>query len=186
MGSDNNIYLAISEIFQQFGGLLGTAGPCEIIYSYRHILETGGERAEVLISQDGGWHEHGHLLTISSGLEGCTHGHLGLTKAHIATNQAVHRLSHLHISLHILCGFQLIGRILVKETGLELMLQVAVVTEGETFLTTALGVEFDQIASDILDMLLGALLQALPLTSAQCREPRPLATILRPVFRHLI
>ena len=46
------------------------------------------------------------------------------------------------------------------------MLQISVVTEGETFFTTALGVEFDEVAGYILDMLLGAFLHALPLARA--------------------
>ena len=66
------------------------------------------------------------------------------------------------------------------------MLQIAVVAESETLLTTALGVEFDEVARDILDMFLGALLQSLPLTCAQRRETGALATILRAVLRHLI
>ena len=58
--------------------------------------------------------------------------------------------------------------------------------EGKALLTTTLGIEFYQVAGDILDMFLGAFLQALPLAGAKCGESRSLATILRPVFRYFI
>ena len=66
------------------------------------------------------------------------------------------------------------------------MLQIGVGTESETFLTTTLGVEFDQVAGDIFDMLLGAFLEPFPLAGAQGRKARRFAVVLRLVFRHLI
>ena len=58
--------------------------------------------------------------------------------------------------------------------------------EGKTFLTATLGIEFYQIAGYILDMFLRAFLHSLPLASTQCGETGTFASILRPVFRHLI
>ena len=66
------------------------------------------------------------------------------------------------------------------------MLQIAVVTEGETFLATALSVEFDEVTRNVLDMFFGALLESFPLACAQRGETRTLTTILRTVLRHLI
>ena len=140
----------------------------------------------MLIGQDGGRHEHSHLFAIGSGLKGCTYSHLGLTKAHITTHQAVHGLGLFHISLHILRSLQLIGGILIEERGLELMLQIGVVAEGKALLATTLGVELDEVAGDVLDMFLGALLEFLPLTSAEGRETRRFAIILRLVLGHLV
>ena len=186
MGADDDIHLTISEILEEGCGLLGRAGTREIIHTHGHILKARGEGAEVLISQYGGRHEHSHLLAIGGSLEGSSHSHLGLTKAHIATHQTVHRLGLLHIGLHILCGLQLIGGILIEERGLKLMLQIGVVAEGKALLATTLGVEFEEVASDVLDMFLGALLEFLPLTCAQRGETRRLAIILRLVLGHLI
>ena len=181
-----NIYLTVGQIFQQRSGLLGATGTCQIIHTNRHILQTTCKSTEMLIGKYRRRHEYSHLFTIGSSFERSAHCHLGLAEPHITANQTVHRLGHLHIGFHILCGLQLIWGVLIEETGLEFMLQIAVVAEGEAFLATALGIELDEIAGDILDMFLSALLQSFPLASTQCREARPLATILRLVFRHLI
>ena len=66
------------------------------------------------------------------------------------------------------------------------MLEIGIVAEGEALFAPPLGIEFNEVAGDILDMLLGALLEALPLASTKRRESRPLSPILRLVFRHLI
>ena len=47
------------------------------------------------------------------------------------------------------------------------MLQVVVVAEGKTLLTTAAGIEADEVAGNVLDVLLGALLQPFPLARAE-------------------
>ena len=50
------IYLTFCQIFEYLCGLLGTLGPCEIIHSDGHILQTRGERAEMLIGKHCGRH----------------------------------------------------------------------------------------------------------------------------------
>ena len=186
MRADDDVDLTVSKVFQQSSGLFGTTGPCQVIHPDGHILQSGGESAEMLIGQDGGRYEHSHLFTIRRSLEGSTHGDLRLTETAITTNQTIHGFRLLHIGLYILCGFQLVWRVLIEETGLEFMLQVSIVAEGESLLTTALRIEFNQVAGDILDMFLGTFLETFPLTSAKRRKARSLTTILRPVFRHLI
>ena len=140
----------------------------------------------MLIGQHCGRHQHSHLFAICSRLEGSTHRHLGLAEAHITTHQTIHGLGLFHIGLHVLRGLQLIGGILIQETGFELVLQIGIGTEGKALFTTTLGVELDQVAGDVLDMLLRTLLQALPLACAEGGETRRLSIILRLVFRHLI
>ena len=51
------------------------------------------------------------------------------------------------------------------------MLHVVVGTEGKAFLMAALGIQPDEVAGDVLDALLGALLHALPGSGAQRTEP---------------
>ena len=88
----------------------------------------------MLIRQYRGGHQHSHLFIVAGSLEGRTYGHLRLTESHITTYQTVHRTTALHIPLHILCGFQLVGGILIEEASLQLMLHEGVVTVCETFL----------------------------------------------------
>ena len=140
----------------------------------------------MLISQNSGRHEHGYLLTVGGGLEGGPDSHLGLTEAHITTDKTIHRLCLFHISLHILGCLQLIRGVFVEEACFQFMLQIGVVAEGKALLTTTFRIKLDQVAGDILDMFLGTLLQAFPLSCAECGETRCLAIVLRLVFRHLI
>ncbi len=71
--------------------------------------------------------------------------------------------------LHILRSLELIGRILIEERSLELMLHEGVGAESETFLTTPFGIELYQITRYVLDALLGTLLEPLPGSAAQDR-----------------
>ena len=122
MSADDDVYLSLGEVFEHLGRLFGRLGTSEIIHPHRHILQTSGEGAIMLIGEHCGRHEHSHLFAIAGRLESRTHSHLSLSEAHIATYQTVHRLCHLHISLHILSGLELIGGVLIEEAGLELVL----------------------------------------------------------------
>ena len=132
----------------------------------------------MLVSQDGGRHQHSHLLGIASSLESSTHSHLGLAKAYITTYQTIHRARLLHISLHILSGLQLVGRILIQETGFQLLLHEGISREGKTYLTTTGCIELDQVTGYILQLGLGAFLHAFPLACAQMGKTRWLAIVL--------
>jgi len=50
------------------------------------------ERAAVLLAEDGRRHEDRDLLAIQNALERRPNSHLGLAEAHVAADQAVHRL----------------------------------------------------------------------------------------------
>ncbi|CAI8413607.1 MAG: Uncharacterised protein [Synechococcus sp. MIT S9220] len=52
--------------------------------------------------------QHRHLFTGRNRLEDGPDRYLGFAEAHIAANQAIHRLRLLHIPLHIDCGLELI------------------------------------------------------------------------------
>ena len=186
MRTDNDIYLSFLQIAQHILRLLGCAGTRQVVDTYWHILQAALERTVVLVGQYRRRHHHRHLLGVAAGFEGGADGHFGLAEAHVAADQAVHRERLLHIGLHVLRSLQLVGRVLVKERCLKLVLQVAVVAIGKTTLAATLGVKFDQVARNVLDMFLRALLQALPLTSAKGTQARGLAAVLRLVFRHLI
>ena len=55
----------------------------------------------MLLRQDGRRHQDGHLFAVQDRLEGGAQGHLGLAIAHVAADEAVHRLRSLHIFLHL-------------------------------------------------------------------------------------
>ena len=140
----------------------------------------------MLIGQHRRWHQHGHLLTIASRFKGGTHGHLGFAEAHIAANQAIHGASTLHVGLHLLRGLALVGRVFVEEARLQLVLQITVFGKGKTLFLSALGIELYQIAGNILDALLGFLLQSLPRTRSECAQAWWFARVGTPVFADFI
>ena len=169
MRTDDDINLSFLQVTENLLGLLGTAGTREILHPYRHTLQTTGEGLVMLIGQYGGGHHHCHLLRVASRLERRADGHLGLTEAYIAAHQTVHRSTAFHIGLHIIGRLQLVGRILIEEARLQLMLQERVGTESKALLMSPCGIQFDQVAGNILDLGLGALLHAVPRARSQSR-----------------
>ncbi len=181
VGADQNIDLAVSQIGQYLLDLPGTPRSRQIFDPDGEIFKPLTERIVVLISQYGRRHQHGGLLRVAGRLEGRTHRHLGLAESDIAAYQAVHRPVALHIGLHGLRGGQLVGSILVDKRRLKLALQIRVGREAESFLLPSGGIQAYEIAGDILEFLLGALLDAVPCAGTELVDLRLyalLATIL--------
>ena len=185
MGAHEDVHLAFFQFLQDALDIGRFAGTAQIIDPTGKIFQTLFERLEMLISQHGSGHQHSHLLVVGHGLECRTHGHFGLSEAHVATHQAVHRALTLHIGLHILRGLQLVRRIFIKETGLQLVLHKAVGAIGKTFLLATTGVEFDEVAGYILDFTLCFFLDTLPRTGAQLVQAGRLA-LLAFILGHLV
>ena len=78
----------------------------------------------MLIGEHGGGHEYSHLLGVGGSLESGSHCYLGLAEANVATHKSVHGARFLHVGLHVICGLQLVGRVLIKETGFQFLLQI--------------------------------------------------------------
>jgi hypothetical protein len=64
--------------------------PREQFHRDRELGHALAEGVVVLLRQNGGLHEHGHLPPTHHRLERRPDGHLGFAKAHITTNQPVH------------------------------------------------------------------------------------------------
>ncbi len=120
--------------------LLGGAGARQVVDPHREVGQALAECLEVLIGEHRGGHQHGRLLAVDGGLESRAHGYLGLSEAHIAAYEAVHRPLAFHIGLNGLGGRELVRRIFINEAGLELMLEVAVRRKGMAALLLALGI----------------------------------------------
>ena len=98
---------------------------------HREGGEAALERPEVLVGEDRRRREQRHLLAVEHGLEGGAHGDLGLAVADVAAEQAVHRLRRLHVALDVGDRLRLVGRLVVLERVLELLLPRRVLGEGE-------------------------------------------------------
>ena len=121
----------------------------------------------MLIGEYGGGYEYCHLLAVGGGLECCAYCNLGLSESYVAADEAIHGASALHVLLHFVGGFQLVGGVFVDEARLELVLQVGIGREGESLLAESLGVELYEVAGNVLDFLFGALFHALPCSRSQ-------------------
>lgn len=66
------------------------------------------------------------------------------------------------------------------------MLHIAVGTEGEPFLMAPFGIEFYEVAGNVLDAFLGFLLHPVPGTAAQDRQLRGLTGTATAVFAYLV
>ena len=181
-----DVYLTLFQVFKHLSGFLRRACPAEVIYPYRHAFQTLFKCLIVLESQNGSRHQHRNLLAVARSLEGCTDGNLSLAEAHIATNQTVHRSAALHILLYLLGSLILVWRIFIEEGSLQRMLQIIVGTEGESLLPSALGIEFDQVARNVLDSLLSFVLEFIPGTCTQCRQARRSTGIAAAIFADFI
>ena len=87
-------------------------------------------------------YKYRHLFRVGSRFECRPYSHLGLAETHIAADEAVHGFNALHVGLHFLRGFHLVGGVFIKETGFKFVLHERVVTESESLFVLAFGVEF--------------------------------------------
>ena len=72
--------------------------------AYRPIGEAVGEGGVVLLREQGGRHQDGHLLAGLNGDKRGAQGDLGLAEADIATDQAVHRSARGQIGQYVADG----------------------------------------------------------------------------------
>ena len=129
----------------------------------------------MLLGEQRGGHEDGHLLAVLDRFEHGPERDLGLAEADVADHEPVHGRLALHVGLDVVDGPQLVGRRLVREGGLELGLPggvagVAVATGCEPLL-----VEDDQLLGDLVDRRADLGLGPGPRVPAESGEGRRLA-----------
>ena len=183
VGADHDVDAALGEAVDDLARLLVGLEP-------RQALEVDGEAAHplgegrvVLGDEQGGGHEHGHLLALLDRLERGTDGDLGLAVADVAADQPVHRDGAAHVGLDLVDGAELVGGLGEREGVLELALPGAVGPER-----VALGglpgcVELDQLGRDLADRLAGAVLAPGPVAAA---EPVQAGLLAADVPGHLV
>ena len=108
--ADNDIHLAFSGIIQHLLLLFGAAETGKNLNPHRPVGETVTEVIIMLLRQQGGRHQDGHLLVVIDGEERRPHRDLGFPETDIAAHQPVHchRLTHIAQhgidSLFLICG----------------------------------------------------------------------------------
>ena len=111
------------------------------------------ERLVVLLGQNGRGAKHHDLTAGVHALKRRAQGDLGLAKAHVAAQQAVHGPGRLHIGLNIGDGLQLIARLVVREALLHLNLLGRIGRAGDTGNRRAARIQIDQVKRQLFGVL---------------------------------
>ena len=151
--ADHNVDLAGSKGGDGSFDFLGFLETAHRGHVDREALVALGERLEMLLDEQRGGHEHGHLFAVLHRLERGAHGDLRFAEAHVAADQAIHRARLLHVGLHLVDGGELVGGFLIWEGVLKLLLPRGVGAEGEAGRALAGRIQFDQVVGDFAHML---------------------------------
>src|SRR4051812_5248828 len=170
--ADQDVDAAVVERGDRLALLLRAAEAADVLDREGVVLETLGERAEVLLGEDRRRREDEHLLAVVGRLERRSERDLRLAVADIAADEAVHRLRALHVGLDLLDRLALVGGLLPGEGGLELSEPVGVLGERVAVAAAALGVEVEQLAGELLGGAARARLHRLPRLAAELAQRR--------------
>ena len=154
MRADQNIDVAFGRIEKRLGLLAAGAEAADHVDADGEGGHALGEGVVVLLRQNGGRDEHGHLHAVHHRLERGAHGDLGLAETDIAAKQAIHRADLFHILLQFVGGGQLVGGFRVGKGRLELGLHGGVFRELVAALGLSFGLGLQQLGGQILYGLL--------------------------------
>ena len=145
----------------------------------------------MLLAQDRRGHEHRHLLAVERGAERRAHRHLGLAVADVAADDPIHRPIAPHVAERVFDRGELIGRLVVGEGRLELLLEPVARREREALGELARCVHGEQLAREVAQRVGDRLLRLSPGLAAELVDPRYVAVgagialhLAHPVHRH--
>ena len=101
VGTDDQINSTCPELLKGYLLLSWSTEPAEAIDNHRETPEPGNGGLEMLLGQDGGGDQNGHLLAVHNGFHNGTKGNLGLAEAYVAAQEPVHGDGRLHIILDL-------------------------------------------------------------------------------------
>ena len=111
------------------------------------------ERLVVLLGQNSRGAEHHDLTAGVHAFKRRAQGDLGLAKAHVAAQQAVHGLGCLHVGLNVGDGLQLVARLVVGKALLHLDLLGRIGRAGDTGNRGASRIQIDQVKRQLFGVL---------------------------------
>ena len=140
--------------------------------AHRIAREPRDERLEVLLGEDSGRHQHGHLLALEHGEERGPHRDLGLAEADVPAHQAVHRLLAGEVREHVVDRALLVGRLLERKARHELAVEAVGSAVRRPAVRLARRVHVEQLLRHREDRLARLRLDALPGAAAEFVERR--------------
>ena len=168
--ADDHVHRAGPQALDGPVDLLGGLEPAHGRHIDREPFEPFAEGLVMLLDQQRGGHEHGHLLAVLHGLEGRAQRDLSFAEPHIAADEAVHRYGLFHVGFNLVDGGELVGGFLIGEGVFQLFLPWGVRTEREALGALAGGVQLDQVVGDLVDVLAGLGLGGRPVGAAELVE----------------
>jgi len=148
----------------------------EQIDVHRVIGHALAERVEMLLREDGGGHEHGHLPAVHHRFERGANGNFGLAEADVAADQTIHGLGFFQVRFGFQNRAHLVGRFLIDECAFEFALPRCVGPNGVARLRFARSLDGEQLAGKIAYGLFRLRLRFGPARAAQRVERRPRVT----------
>ena len=185
MGTDEYVDRTVFHIAQNLLPFLSTDKARQQAHAHGEVFQALSETFQVLLCQHGGGDEHGPLQAIHNALEERPEGHFCFAKANIPAEQAIHDLGRLHIGLDLADCPQLIFRLRIRKSFLELFLPDRIRAEAVPDLFAPAGIDLNQIRGQLFDGFTGTSLFLFPFRAAQFAEPWLLA-IDRNIFLNLI
>ena len=168
--ADDHVHRAGPQALDGPVDLLGGLEPAHGRHIDREPFEPFAEGLVMLLDQQRGGHEHGHLLAVLHGLEGRAQRDLGFAEPHIAADQAIHRHGLFHVGFDLVDGGELVGGFLIGEGVFQLFLPWGVRAEREALGALAGGVQLDQVVGDLMDVLAGLGFGGRPVGAAELVE----------------
>ena len=131
VGADDDVDLPGCQAADDGGLLLAGGETREGGDLERKLGHSFGEGAMVLLGEDRGGHQYGHLVPGIDRPKRRPHRHLRLPIAHVPAKQPVHRPRFAHVVLDGVDGEQLVVGFLIWERGVELALPLGVHSEAD-------------------------------------------------------
>ena len=166
MRANDDVNLTSCEVVEHLSGLFSRTSARQIVDPYGQILKSFAESFEMLEGQNRCGHHHGYLFGVACSFKSGAYSHLCLAETYVATHQTIHRAGAFHVGLHLGCGFQLVGGVVVKEASFQFVLHERIVTEGKSTFGAPFGIELNQVARNVFDALLGFFFQSFPCSRA--------------------
>ncbi len=151
MCSDDDVDLPLLQFPEGLSLLPSPPEPAEDVYDNGVVLESFREGMVVLLSQDRGRYQNGHLLAVHNGLKCRPDGHLRLSISHIATDESVHGFGLFHVRHHVLDSLQLVRRLLVLKGGLKFLKIAIPLGEAEPLEYLSCRIEIQEFPCHLLD-----------------------------------
>jgi len=172
----HDVDLAFSQTFGGSGDFFGRAKAAHLGNFDGPFAEAVHQGLVMLLGQQSGGGQEGHLLATRHGHKGSAQGHLGFAKAHIATHQAVHGAWADHVLHDGVDGGALVGgffKAKVVGKGFVVLRRVA---EGVALACGAAGVDVQQLGGGIAHLFGSAAFGFVPLCRAEFVQRRFVGT----------